>query len=185
VLAFFDGSLYNNHMSKFEAHHPLAADVALIQEAFGRGLGYELTLPDHLEVVYDDDPLQDRGIKALQISDATTENEVGIYSPTDPSRPDDSWYLFGDEGVFTVAQRIIVRDKLDRMFPISFDDNQVTSPYLRFDVLHEGVVLSAEQDGEVSLAVGLYDGETYATLNTLARHQACVQTLLKFASDYC
>ncbi len=165
--------------------HPLNVDLDMLHASLLSGmLEEDLGMPPHLKVNFED-PLAGNGVGTLRVADWLTDNMVAVYFPI--ASDDDTWTLkftHPKDLEMPVLQRIFVRDMLGRGFPVTLADLDFVSPFLRFDVVPDGLVFYTSRDGELTPAMGKFSGETYDTLERMARRNASLDAILELASRY-
>lgn len=165
--------------------HPLNTDLDMLHNSLICGMLDEGSeLPENLKVIFED-PLAGNGVGTLRVADWFTDNMVAVYFPI--ASDDETWTLkftHPKELEMPVLQRIVVRDMLGRGFPVKLAELEFVSPFLRFDVVPDGVVFYSARDGELTPAMGKLFGETYDTLDRMARENASLDPILNLASKF-
>jgi hypothetical protein len=169
-------------MALHEIEHPLGIDLETIHTAVSMGFIKEMVAqePD-LKVDYKDPLELGYKIAEIRIADWRNENITGIYYPFAVEPDDTDWQIKTDDEFLPVRQRVHTRDLLGRGFPLTMGEDSFVSPYLQFDVIDEGIVLSGEDRGEKKLGLGRFEGNTYDTMDLLARHQSSILAILRLA----
>lgn len=61
---------------------------------------------------------------------------------------------------------------------------EFVSPFLRFDIVPDGVVFYSAREGVLTPAMGKFYGETYDTLDRMARRNASLDAILDLVSRF-
>ncbi|MDQ3064992.1 MAG: hypothetical protein M3Q36_01850 [bacterium] len=175
-------------MAVFELEHPLGQDLEALQG--GLFIGFEdlrKKLPDEIAINYEDAMTSGVGVSTLRIANWATKNQAVLYYPLAVEETDTNW-LVGDKDdpePAHVRHRIHVRDMLGRGFNFKLlgqDENYALTPYMQFDVIDDGIVTSAQIDGEVVQYFGQFESGGYDTLAVAARQLVDLDILKKLVA---
>ncbi len=163
--------------------HPLENECDVIHGAMLLGLAErDDIIPENLALNFEDAFASGVGISTLRIADWASKTQAVLYSPVAVPDDDPTWLVGCEEGFERVKHRIFIRDILSRGFHLRFGNTEDLTPYLQFDVISEGIVLSAKPGEQTITSYGEFESETYDVFIASARLRASIAELATLAA---
>ncbi len=157
-------------MAIYESVHPVGQDMEKIQGALLLGLADSgRALPDNLALNYEDAFTSGLGVSTLRVANWATKNQIAMYFPLAVPEDDPTWLVECEDGHTPIKQRVIIEDMLGRGFGLRFGGIKDLSAYLQFDIIKDGIVLSAKPGEQTITAYGEFESEAYDALSASVR----------------
>ncbi|MDQ3093751.1 MAG: hypothetical protein M3Q70_01055 [bacterium] len=175
-------------MANLESEHFLADELLFVQEIVSANPeAVQERLPSDYALNYHNFFASGDGVNTIRIANWATKNQGVLYQPVRVRKNDTTWQVRGNgSDIFPVRHRVYVVDMLGRGFNFRLNENEdeefSLTPYMQFDVIDEGIVLSMKLNGEVEQHLAEVGSVAYDSLAITARSLANLDTIRAIAA---